>query len=239
MGYMTQTLTTKNNMIGLNFGQVGDGAALPIQEVVPGDQAGLNRGAGAGVADNIQVLGDSGYTVYYLSNGVFGKNNKPEVNGKWVKSGENVATEDTIPVGGAFWFISQTAATTPVTITLTGQVAQDASLSKTIKNGINMIASGFAYDIVLNAEGTGLNVGTRGAGAGVADNIQVLSGTAYTVYYLSNGVFGKNNKPEVDGKWVKSGENVATTDAIPAGASAWYISRGVDFDWSHSRPYSL
>jgi len=239
VGYMTKTLTEKNNMVGLNFGKVGDGGAIPIQEVVPGDQAGLNTGPNSAVADNIQVLGDGGYTVYYLSNGVFGKNTYPEVNEKWVKLGENVATADTIPVGGAFWFISQTAATTPVTITLAGQVANDATLSKQIKAGLNMIASGYAFDIVLNAEGTGLNLGTQGPNSSVADNVQVLSEGAYTVYYLSNGVFGKNTYPEVANKWVKLGENVATTEAIPAGAAAWYINRGSDFTWNHTRPYNF
>jgi len=239
VGYMTQTVNSKNNMVGLNFGRVGDGGAIAIQDLIPGDQTGLNKGSDASVADNIQVLGDTGYTAYYLSNGVFGKITDPAVNGKWVKSGETVATADTIPNGGAFWFISQTAATTPVTITLAGQVAQDATLSRQIKAGLNMIASGYASDVVLNAEGTGLNLGTKGADASVADNIQVLAGGAYTAYYLSNGIFGKITDPAVDNKWVKSGETVATPDAIPAGASAWYINRGADFTWNHARPYDL
>jgi hypothetical protein len=239
VGYMTQTLNTKNTMVGLNFGTVGTGDAMAIQDVIPGTQPGLNKGATSAVADNISVLGDAGYTTYYLSNGVFGKITNPDANGKWVKSGETVATTDTIPVGGAFWFISQTAATTPVAVTIAGQVAADATLSKQIKAGLNMIASGFAYDIVLNAEGTGLNVGTKGATSAVADNISVLNGTAYSVYYLSNGVFGKITNPDVNGKWVKSGETAATPDAIPAGASAWYINRGAEFAWNQARPYAL
>lgn len=239
VGYMTQTLTAKNTMVGLNFGLVGNGGAIAIQDVVPGTQAGLNKGASSTVADNIQVLGDAGYTIYYLSNGVFGKITDPSVDGKWVKSGEQVATADTIPVGGAFWFISQTAATTPTPITIAGQVAADATLSKVVKNGLNMIASGYASEIVLNAAGTGLDVGTRGASTTVSDNIQVLSGGAYSIYYLSNGVFGKINDPAVNGKWVKSGEQVATPDAVPAGASAWYINRGTNFNWVHTAPYTL
>ena len=240
VGYMTQTISQKNNMIGLNFGTVGiEGGAIPVQDVIPGNQAGLKTGPNAAVADNIQVLGDSGYTVYYLSNGVFGKINDPAVSNKWVESGASVATAATIPVGGAFWYISQNGLTSPFSITLAGQVAQDATLTRQIKAGLNMIASGYAYDIVLNAAGTGLNLGKVGTNAGVADSIQVLADGAYTVYYLSNGVFGKINDPAVSNTWVESGASVATDAAVPAGAAAWYINRGSEFTWNHTRPYSL
>jgi hypothetical protein len=199
----------------------------------------LQNGPNASVADNIQVLGDAGYTAYYLSNGVFGKINDPTVSNKWVEIGATVASTATIPVGGAFWYISQNGLTTPFSITIAGQVAQDATLTKQIKAGLNMIASGYAYEIGLNAAGTGLNLGTVGQNASVADNIQVLSGGAYTAYYLSNGVFGKINDPSVSNKWVEIGATVATGAAVPAGASAWYINRGAEFTWTHTRPYTL
>lgn len=242
VGYMSQTLTAKNNMIGLNFGSVGDGAAIPIVDLIPKDQAGLNAGAGSDVSDNIQVLGDSGYTIYFLCNGNIGKGGAyvAAADG-WVKGGESVVTTDTIPVGGAFWFISQTAATTPVTLTLAGQVAIDATLTKSIKPGLNMIANGYAADIAFADPAAGLSVGTKGVGSDVADNIQVLAGGGYTVYFFCNGNIGKGGAyvAAADG-WVKGGEAVVTTDTVPAGASAWYISRGATaFDWVCPRPYSL
>ncbi len=243
VGYMTQTLTTKNNMIGLNFGKVGDGGAIPIVNLIPKGQPGMNAGAGSDVADNIQVLGSAGYTIYYLCNGNIGKGGAyvPAADG-WVKLGETAVTTDTIPVGGAFWFISQSAsATVPVELTLAGQVATDATFTKTIKPGLNMIANGYAADIAFADPATGLSVGVEGVGSDVADNIQVLTSSGYAIYFFCNGNIGKGGAyvPAADG-WVKLGETAVTTDTVPAGASAWYISRGTtDFDWICPRPYSL
>lgn len=243
VGYMSQTLTAKNNMIGLNFGSVGDGAAIPIVDLIPKDQAGLNAGAGAAVADNIQVLSGAGYTIYFLCDGNIGKGGAylPAADG-WVKFGEAAVTTDTVQPGGAFWFISQSATpSVPVTLTLAGQVATDVSITKSIQPGLNMIASGYAAEITFADPATGLSVGTEGAGAAVADNIQVLAGGAYTIYFFCDGNIGKGGAylAAADG-WVKFGESVVTADTIPAGASAWYISRGATaFDWVCPRPYSL
>jgi hypothetical protein len=243
VGYITKTLTEKNNMVGLNFGKVGDGGAIAIVDLIPKDQPGLNAGAGVTVADNIQVLVGAGYTTYYLCNGNIGKGGAyvPAADG-WVKFGEAAVTTDTIQSGGAFWFISQSAtAGNPVNLTLAGQVATDATLTKSIQPGLNMIANGYAADIAFANPETGLSVGVKGAGSAVADNIQVLASGAYTTYYFCNGNIGKGGAyvPAADG-WVKFGESAVTTDTVPAGAAAWYISRGTEaFDWVCPRPYSL
>jgi len=66
-------------------------------------------------ADNIQVMGEDGkYTIYFLSNGRSGKGGSvysEELDGKWLKTA-GVACSDTIPVGGAFWYVSQTSSNT-------------------------------------------------------------------------------------------------------------------------------
>jgi hypothetical protein len=243
VGYMTKTLTEKNNMVGLNFGKVGDGGAIPIVDLIPKGQPGLNAGANVITGDNIQVLVGTGYTTYYLCNGNIGKGGtyKEEADG-WVKLGDAAVTTDTIPVGGAFWFISQSAsAASPVELTLAGQVATDVSLTKSIQPGLNMIANGYAADIAFADPDNGLCVGTKGSDVATGDNIQVLVGTGYTTYFFCNGNIGKGGTyvPEADG-WMKLGGSAVTTDVIPAGASAWYINRAATaFDWVAPRPYSL
>jgi len=243
VGYMSQTLTTKNNMIGLNFGAVGTGAAIPIVDLIPKNQEGLNAGANVVTGDNISVLGDSGYVTYFLCNGNIGKGGAyvAAADG-WVKGGESAVTTDAIQVGGAFWFISQTAApAAPVTLTLAGQVAADATITKTIKPGLNMIANGYAAEIAFADPATGLSVGTKGANVITADNISILAGGGYTTYFFCNGNIGKGGAyvAAADG-WVKGGDSAVTTDTVPAGAAAWYISRGAaNFDWVCPRPYSL
>jgi len=243
VGYMTKTLTEKNNMVGLNFGQVGDGGAIPIVDLVPKDQPGLNIGASVATSDNICVLEGAGYVTYYLCNGNIGKGGAyvAEADG-WMRLGGSAVTTDTIPLGGAFWFISQSAsAASPVELTLAGQVATDATITKSIQPGLNMIANGYAADIAFADPDTGLCVGTKGASVATSDNISVLVGEGYTTYYFCNGNIGKGGTyvPEADG-WMKLGGSAVTTDVIPAGASAWYINRAdTAFDWVCPRPYSL
>jgi hypothetical protein len=244
VGYLSQTLTAKSTMVGLNFGAVGDGGADPNVDRVPKGQEGLNAGATATTGDNIQVLGESGYTVYFLCNGNTGKGGayNPDHDG-WRKAGDTGGvTADAISAGGAFWFISQSAASaSPVTLTLAGQVATDATLTKSIPPGLNMIANGYAVDLAFADPASGLSIGTDGATATTADNIQVLADGAYTVYFFCNGNTGKGGayNPDHDG-WRKAGDTGGvTTETIPAGASAWYINRGAAFDWANTRPYSL
>ena len=66
-------------------------------------------------ADNILVMGEDGnYTNYFLSNGKYGKGGASydeALDGKWLKIA-GVACTDTIPVGGAFWYVSQTKSST-------------------------------------------------------------------------------------------------------------------------------
>ena len=66
-------------------------------------------------ADNIQVMGEDGkYTTYFLSNGQYGKGGasyNADLDGKWLKDA-GVACSDTIPVGGAFWYVSQSKSNT-------------------------------------------------------------------------------------------------------------------------------
>ena len=76
-------------------------------------------------ADNIQVMGaDGGYTTYFLSNGQYGKASAPsykeELDGTWVKTA-GVACTDTIPVGGAFWYVSQSKSNT---VTIKNPIAE-------------------------------------------------------------------------------------------------------------------
>ena len=66
-------------------------------------------------ADNILVMGEDGkYTNYFLSNGQSGKGGtvyNAELDGKWLQKA-GVACTDTIPVGGAFWYVSQKTSNT-------------------------------------------------------------------------------------------------------------------------------
>jgi len=200
----------------------------------------MTGGADSGVADNIQVLiPGGGYTVYYNCNGNIGKGGKyvAAADG-WVMVGTNVVTSDLLPPGAAFWYIAKNP---PVTLKLAGQVANDATKTKQIVNGVNLIANGYAADLPITTNAPSyLKGGTKGADSGVADTIQVQSGIGYTVYFFCNGNIGKGGKyvAAADG-WVMVGTNVVTSDSVPAGKSAWYINQGPAFTWTNTVPYSL
>lgn len=70
---------------------------------------------------------------------------------------------------------------------------------------------------------------TKGQSTESADNIQIMTDDGnYDTYFLSNGHYGKNGAsydPDLDGKWAKGGTATVTTDTLPAGKGAFYLSR--------------
>ena len=67
---------------------------------------------------------------------------------------------------------------------------------------------------------------TKGGASTAADCIQIMDNEGnYAVYFMCNGKVGKGTVAGGDGKWVKSGESVVTTDALPAGKGAWFVRK--------------
>lgn len=125
IGYNLVTLTKTYTLLALNFSNVGfdSNAPMSIQDVVPGNQTGLNNGANQEKADNILLSEGANKTVtYYLSNGMHGNKYTPEMSNKWVRVGEKVPSAAKLNTGTAFWYVSRTATGTPVNLTFTGQV---------------------------------------------------------------------------------------------------------------------
>jgi hypothetical protein len=110
-------------LIGLCFEDVA-GGAMDINTAIPYAE-GMTKALSSANADNIQVMGaDGGYTKYFLSNGQYGKASAPsykeELEGKWLKTA-GVDCTDTIPVGGAFWYVSQSKSNT---VTIKNPIAE-------------------------------------------------------------------------------------------------------------------
>ena len=89
---------------------------MTIDQIAPySDGNGMTKGLSSSAADNIQVMGEDGnYTNYFLSNGQYGKGGasyNAALDGKWLTTA-CVECNDTIPVGGAFWYVSQTKSNT-------------------------------------------------------------------------------------------------------------------------------
>ena len=122
VGYEPVTLTNTYNPLTLKFSNIGRFAPMSIQQVVPGQQKGLNSGHSSKQADLILVLNTNTVTTYYLSNGRVGDRFVPALSNKWVKTGESLPSTDTFTNGATFWLVSRTATNTPVRLTFAGQV---------------------------------------------------------------------------------------------------------------------
>ena len=210
----------------MNFQGV-DGNAMSIQDAVP-PNANMTQGSGATAADQIQIMdADGNYVAYYLSNGKAGKASYPETTGKWVvTSNTKVPADVKIQTGTAFWFVSKTGAVQPYTITVAGSVLMSSNDPKVLTQAYSLIGNPYPCDIPLNGGIEAVN-GTQGAGATVADQIQIMGDDGnYVAYYLSNGKAGKASYPETEGKWVLSSNTKVPTDAVlPAGKGAWFVRK--------------
>ena len=67
---------------------------------------------------------------------------------------------------------------------------------------------------------------TKGAATSSADCIQIMdSEGGYATYFMCNGKASKATVENGDGKWVKSGEVVVTSDALPTGKGGWFVRK--------------
>ena len=224
VGYNTVTINKEYTILGIPFTGT-TGAAMSIQDAVP-YCAGMTKGAGSSVADSIQIMDNEGnYTVYFMCNGKVGKGTVDGGDGKWVKSGEFAISTATMPAGTPFWYVSKNYAT-PYTITVAGQVLSTDSSQTPLNVTYQLIANPYPCDLPLNNGVPYVEGMTKGAGSSVADSIQVMDNDGnYDVYFMCNGKVGKGTVDGGDGKWVKSGESVVTTDALPAGKGAWFVRK--------------
>ena len=248
VGYQTSTINPtgsliigggKLNMLGLNWQAVG-GGSYAIQDFFGGDAvgAGLIGNADGGLADQIQVWGGAGYSVYYLSDGT----GYAELDNKWIKfGGDGTATTDTLTPGTGFWLVSRSTGSNEALVQA-GEVKPDLTATLNLFGtgvgfgGLTMFANPYPADIVLNGTFDWSAAGATGnADGGLADQMQVWGGAGYSVYYLSDGT----GYVELDNKWIKfGGDGTATTDVLPAGAGAWYKTVSAA-NWSLTlpRPY--
>ena len=114
-GQVLMTAETAEKACSTTYTLIGNpyAVAVPLNGGVV--TTGATKAYATADADNIQVMGEDGnYTNYFLSNGQSGKGGTTytaELDGKWLQKA-GVACTDTIPVGGAFWYISRSASST-------------------------------------------------------------------------------------------------------------------------------
>jgi len=138
-----------------------------------------------------------------------------------------VAAVDPLPAGAAVWYLSKKNPTPvdPVFIMVAGQVANDATRTMKILPGLNMIANPYPVDLPLNpVNGFGLGVQPGMVSVSQAndcDQIQIYDPVGRT--YLTSRTLRT-----ISGNTRWSVGTAVATDVIPAGGSAWYLSKATD-----------
>ena len=239
VGYNTVTLNQGFTMLAVNLDNVAAPAdGIDINTLIPGSvSTNLLRGATGTAADNIMVFnsGSQSYNIYYL---YYATKGTTTYNNQWVVNASTLATNK-FKSGDTFWYNKRTAI--PVTIQFAGQVPNDASKTRAIVNGYNMIGSGYAADWDPNSLGTtywSTNGAFRSGTGSSADNIMVYNNGSqsyaiYYLYYATKGTTTYNNQ------WVLNATTKAPTNFVTLGSAVWYNHRGTGFTLPQSVPYSL
>ena len=216
-------------MIAVNFQNLGENAAINIQDLIPGTTEGLSAGTGS-TGDQIQFYNSStgDYTTYFLFLSplpIFASKNY-----KWVDVTQNVATTN-LANGTVFWYRKRSAGS--VTINLSGGVSLQPVQNIDIINGWNMIGNAFPANFNPNSLGASYweNSGAAAGTGSTGDQIQIYNPSTgdYTTYFLFQSplpIFASKNW-----QWVDVSQNVINPSAevMPMGKGAWYRHRGSGF----------
>ena len=204
-----------------------DGAnPLDIQDVM--NTSNLTQAASSLSSDKILFWDNVGlkYDVYWLSNGVDGKDVDPLKEGKWIDKATDLVASNSVAPSTGFFF--QRAGSTSVTNLFSGDVviAETGTNSITLLEGFSVVANPFSSEFGLNSSIT--NWVTQGsiAAASSLSSDKILFwdnvGLKYDTYWLSNGVDGKDVDPLKEGKWIDKATDLVASNTIPLNTGFFY-----------------
>jgi hypothetical protein len=238
LGYQKHRIPSNSwNMISLDL-ESFDGGAIPIQDLFydplgSGLQGGTFNNTAFTEAIMVWDPDTSGYTSYWLYNsgGAY-----PSWDGKWIDPAGTLS-EDAFAVGTTFWLVTPG---TGATLRTAGRISLEETAEVLIHAATHtMFGSPYMAPVSFNDGGLDwFDLGASGAtGAFDSDQIQLFDPvtSGYTTYWLydSGGAY-----PSWDEKWIDMESATSTTNSLPAGQAAWYLSAGTN-DWvlPIARPY--
>ena len=238
VGYNTVTIQPGYNMLSVNFKDVSNTEGIDLQTLFKGngDATTPFKAGSATDADTIMIYVNDGvnadYTDYYLY--VASKGGTPAKFYYWLNASDNSICTRKLKNGDALWF--RRKGTTPVELSVSGEVELAPVKEFTIQKGYNMIGSYFPAGWFINDAPYDTtywqNCGAKAGSATDADTIMVYVNNGkdtpdYVDYYLY--VASKGGTPAKFYKWLNATDNSVAEKVVDAGQGMWYRHKGSGF----------
>jgi hypothetical protein len=243
VGYLNTVVTQGFNMVSVNFDNIADASAgINMSVAFPPNTAGLSGAQDPSLADNVLVFDNTtkGYSAYFLYYTTKTSSHSTR-NYTWRLTYADPANV-TLKSGDAVWFNKRGAG--QVTFPVSGEVPNDASQNRTLKQGFNMIGNLYSADWTANDLGAtwwDASAALGGQDATVGDNILLFDNktkgyTAYFLYYTTKTTSHSTRNYT----WRASYADLAPTNFLKMGNAAWYNRKGPEeIVMPTDRPYTL
>jgi hypothetical protein len=197
--------------------------AQTVQDIVG---AQLTGGTDFSTGDNMLLWNGSFYNQLFLVN----LDGDP-LDGQWVDETFTPSTELLAP-GTGFWIINRNATNT---FTMVGDVVMDATKTRQINPGFNLISYPYSTSAGVNSSALNLKKASGcqgGTDFSTGDNIFLWNGSFYNQLFLVD----LPGDP-LDDQWVDETFTPVSVDLQP-GQGFWYLRNGSgSFNWTTTKPY--
>ena len=217
VGYSKVAIQSGFNLIGSQYVSIGSNTDFDVNELMTSqDLPGLD--ASFAFQTVLKVWNGGGYYTYgYCADGQGTENGEPSWDGKWLLNDMSGLASDTIRVGEGFWIKSDS----PATITISGQVATNASYSANVSAGFNLLSNPYPAPLDINTM-TSDNLPGLDADFAFQTILKVWNGGGYYTYgYCADGQGTENGAPAWDGKWLLNDMSDLADVTIPSGNGFW------------------
>ena len=170
-------------------------------------------------AVQLQVWNGVAYTMYYYVSDAYIESTDEEVEG-WA-NGAGDYTDATIAPGTGYWYKYPTSASS---FTLSGQVSEDATITKNVSSSFNLYGNPYPFSLNLSKVTTTVPAPPIAQRAN-ALQLQVWNGVAYTMYYYVSDAYVEATDEEIEGWANGAGDYVAETGA-DVNYGFWVRSQG-------------
>ena len=219
MGYEKISLNPGFNMVGVQFAKVG-GDNLLVATVGSLDDKMAGFDEDEIFATEMRIWDGNGYDTYGWS-GTSGTDvyDDSSYDNQWLDSITMEAIDTTAAAGSGFWIKAEKAGT----MTISGEVPTEPSVTIQLKPGFNMVANPYPGEVTISEFGTlSENMAGFDEDEIFATEMRVWDGNGYDTYGWS-GTSGTDvyDDASYDNLWLDSITMEASDKTIPFGTAVW------------------